>query len=153
MWKSTKRWCGQREPAKPVIRIRRLDVKKICAYSAAIISWFCHGFFPFFPWLYFDILSKNLLVQLSVIFINILLCSYSIVSWQLLGGEIKQKKPCRLAFPRSILPCQLELVAPPSKQPQTLTSKPARRLVYRFYLARDSRYFFKLLPIDNTAAD
>ena len=30
------------------------------------------------------------------------------------------------------------MVAPPPKQPQTLTNKPARRLVYR--LSRDSRY-------------
>ena len=30
------------------------------------------------------------------------------------------------------------MVAQPPKQPQTLTSKPARRLVYR--LSRDSRY-------------
>ena len=43
------------------------------------------------------------------------------------------------------------MVASLSKQPQTLKSKPARRLVYR--LSRGSRYFVKLLPIDNTAAD
>ena len=34
------------------------------------------------------------------------------------------------------------MVASLSKQPQTLTSKPARRLVYR--LSRGSRYFVKL---------
>ena len=32
----------------------------------------------------------------------------------------------------------LAMVSQPPKQPQTLTSKPARRLVYR--LSRDSRY-------------
>ena len=43
-----------------------------------------------------------------------------------------------LIFPTPFfLPTQ-ELVAPPPKNPQTLSSKPARRLVYR--LSRDSRY-------------
>ena len=128
MWKPAKRWCRQREPANPVIRIRRLDVKRVCAYSATIISWFCHDFFPFFSWLYFAIFRKNLLVQLSVIFVKILLCSYWIVSWHLLRGEIKKIVGLRARFSPPHSSCQLELVAPPPKQPQTLTSKPARRI-------------------------
>ena len=127
--------CRQRKPANPVIRITRLDVKKVCAFSATIISWFYHDFFPFFPWLYFAISRKNLLVQLSVIFVNILLCSYWIVSWHLLRSEIKKKACLQARFSLPHSSCQLELVAPPPRNPQTLTSKTARRLVYRFYLA------------------
>ena len=62
----------------------------------------------------------------------------------------KTLSACRLAFSPLHSSCQLALVAPPPNQPQTLTSKPVRRLVYRLF--RDSRYFVKRLPIDNTAA-
>ena len=90
------RWrCSRkRELANPVIRIWWLNVEKIFAYSATIISWirsFCHGFFPFWQRLYFAICRKNLLVQLSVIFVHILLCPYWIRSWHLLKGEMKRK--------------------------------------------------------------
>ena len=54
-------------------------------------------------------------------------------------GEIKKKLS---SFSGSLFSshssCQLALVAPPPKQPQTSTSNPARRPVYR--LSRDSRY-------------
>ena len=47
-------------------------------------------------------------MQLSVIFVLIFLCSYWIVSWHLLRGEIKQKKivglRARFSPPHSSLP-------------------------------------------------
>ena len=90
------RWrCSrQRKLANPEKRKGRLNVKKIFAYSATIISWirgFCHGFFTFLQILYFAIYRKDLLVQLSVISVHILLCPCWIRSWHLLRGEIKKK--------------------------------------------------------------
>ena len=90
-----RRCSRQRKLANPLIRKGRLDVKRIFAYSATIISWirsFCHGFFPFWQRLYFAICRKNLLVQLSVIFVHILLCPYWIRPWHLLRGEKQTNK-------------------------------------------------------------
>ena len=138
------RWrCSrQRELANPVIRIWWLNVEKIFAYSATIISWirsFCRGFFPFWQRLYFAICRKNLLVQLSVIFVHILLCPYWTRSWHLLRSEIKGKKTgLQARFSPSLSSCRLALVAPPPKQFETRTSEPARRLVS--CSSGDSRY-------------
>ena len=86
----------QRKLANPAIRKGWLNDKKIFALirplSIAGFQVFVTDFFLFFPWLYFAICSKNLLVQLSVIFVDILLCPYWIRSWHLLRGEIKQEK-------------------------------------------------------------
>ena len=93
------RWrCSrQRKLANPEKRKGRLNVKKIFANSATIISWirgFCHGFCPFLQILCFAICRKDLLVQLSVISVHILLCPYWLRSWHLLRGEIKKKSWC-----------------------------------------------------------
>ena len=102
----------------------------------------CHGLFPFFH----DYILLSSAKISSCNFLSFLL-TFCFVLLEHLDSRLKglnKKKEKEIAR-------LLVMVASLSKQPQTLTSKPARRLVYR--LSRGSRYFVKLLPIDNTAAD
>ena len=129
VWGKLKRWYRQREPSKPAIRIEQFSnsILNVGNYRFFWIGrlglgFYC-GFFPFFPWLYFAICRKNLLVQLSVTFVHILLCPYWIVSWHLLMGEIKKKKAgLQARFSPSFSSFQLALVTPPTKQPETRTT-------------------------------
>ena len=91
-----RRWCSrQRKLANPLIRKGRLNVKKnICIFGNyhLLDSRFWSRFFPFLHRLYFAICRKNLLVQLSVIFVQVLLCPYWIRPWHLLRGENTNKQ-------------------------------------------------------------
>ena len=102
-----RRCSRQRKLANPLIR-KGQTLKKIFAYSATIICWirgFCHGFFLFYKDYIFLSAAKILLVQLSVIFVHILLCPYWRRSWHLLRSEKETNKlVCRLAFPHPFLP-------------------------------------------------
>ena len=98
VWGKLKRWYRQREPSKPAIRIEQFSnsILNVGNYRFFWIGrlglgFYC-GFFPFFPWLYFAICRKNLLVQLSVTFVHILLCPYWIRPWHLLRGEKQTNK-------------------------------------------------------------
>ena len=137
-----RRCSRQRKLANPVIRKGRLNVKYFHIRQLSLAGFVVSVtvFFPLLQRLYFAICHKNLLVQLSVIFVHILLCPYWTRSWHLLRGEIKKKTGLQARFSQSLSSCQLALVAPPLKQLEARTSKPARRLVYRS--SGDSRYLF-----------
>ena len=142
-----RRWCSrQQKLANPLIR-KGQTLKKLFAYSATIICWirgFCHVFLLFYKDYIFLSAAKILLVQLSVIFVHVLLCPYWIRPWHLLRGEKKTNKQTnkqtglQARFSPSLSSCQQALVAPPPKQLETRTSEPARKLVYRS--PGDSRY-------------
>ena len=98
-----RRRCGrQRELANPAIIKRRLNVKKIFAYSATIISWirsFCHSFF-------FLLLTKTIFCYLPQKSPRATFCHFcwhfalSLLDKILtpLKGEIKQKQDWFIAF-------------------------------------------------------
>ena len=88
-----RRCSRQRKLANPLIR-KGQTLKKylhIPQLSFALFAVFVTVFFRFHR-LYFSICRKNLLVQLSVIFVHVLLCPYWIRPWHLLRGEKTNKQ-------------------------------------------------------------
>ena len=88
-----RRCSRQRKLANPLIR-KGQTLKKylpIRQLSFALFAVFVTVFFRFYTDYIFLSAAKILLVQLSVIFVHILLCPYWIRSWHLLKGEMKRK--------------------------------------------------------------
>ena len=106
-----RRCSRQRKLANPLIR-KGQTLKKylhIRQLSFAGFAVFVTVFFRFYTDYIFLSAAKILLVQLSVIFVHILLCPYWIRPWHLLRGEKQTNKQtnklvCRLAFPHPFLP-------------------------------------------------
>ena len=106
-----RRCSRQRKLANPLIR-KGQTLKKylpIRQLSFGLFAVFVTVFFRFYTDYIFLSAAKILLVQLSVIFVHILLCPYWIRPWHLLRGEKQTNKQtnklvCRLAFPHPFLP-------------------------------------------------
>ena len=106
-----RRCSRQRKLANPLIR-KGQTLKKylpIRQLSFAGFAVFVTVFFRFYTDYIFLSAAKILHVQLSVIFVHILLCPYWIIPWHLLRGEKQTNKQtnklvCRLAFPHPFLP-------------------------------------------------
>ena len=91
-----RRCSRQRELANPAIRKGRLNVKKkhlhIRPLSIAGFEVFVTAFSFFLQRFFFAIYGKNLLLQLSIIFVYILLCPYWIRPWHLLRVKLNKKR-------------------------------------------------------------
>ena len=89
-----RRCSRQRKLANPLIR-KGQTLKKylpIRQLSFALFAVFVTVFFRFYTDYIFLSAAKILLVQLSVIFVHILLCPYWIRPWHLLRGEKQTNK-------------------------------------------------------------
>ena len=90
----------------------------------------------------FPLFFHDYILLYFVIFVNILLCSYWIASWHL----------CLQArFSPSHSSYQLDWWLHRQNNPKLAQATSSQTSLS--FLSRDSRYFVKLLPIDNTAAD
>ena len=97
-WYLIRRRCSrQRKLANPLIRKGRLDVKRIFAYLATIISWirsFCHGFFRFLQSHFCSHFALSLLDKTLT----------PVKGWKKQTNKQTNKLVCRLAFPHPFLP-------------------------------------------------
>ena len=131
-WYLIRRRCSrQRKLANPLIRKGRLDVKRIFAYLATIISWirsFCHGFFRFLQSHFCSHFALSLLDKTLT----------PVKGWKKTNKQTNKQTGLQARFSPSLSSCQQALVAPPPKQLETRTGESPHRLVYRS--SGDSRY-------------
>ena len=122
------------------VKITYLHIWQLSFAGLAGFVLFLAVFSPFFH----DYILLSAAKISTCIFLSFLFTYFFVpIRWYLkpLKGRNQNRNLARLQtrFSQSHFSCQLALEAPPPKQPQTRTSEPFCRLVYR--LSRDSRYY------------